>query len=691
MSEQSDFIQPRGPLIEAAVKPLADNLELQLAAAGFLESQKTSDRGEVSAIMRWHQVDSKTRRSRWRFFPWVLLIVVSLAVWLADVSEIIARYQFWQNVTAFGGEWQPSVERVSKRLNPQQQLLMFGDLRESDRDERKKALWLSEPENPAYYADFVAAYVRENSGLPPDFLETAQRLAPQNAWFTYYAAAFEAKGAGLTAHSNSKKIDGKIVSVTPTWKIGDQASLNRSLELLRKAREQTKCDSYSAEMLRKRVALLRQRTPAEFLDSISVLSSTSDFTIIQIVNIGKAIAAKAWSLGEANDASGFLELSHDAESFLRGTFSMEGGVLLEEVVNSSVLRTIAGNFAPAAEKLKLHDEAVRWKAIDRRMEERQAFFKRWAATHSLKKSAGILFSDLETKWTEKPLMLTDADLKPGRLIDHEFFSRFFCYVIWIMMGITLGLVAIYRLRVSIMVRRLAARMEDLMRPMDWGWILGLGVILPFLYVMAINRLTPLGGRHFGLLGMQFFLPGVHFLGLILLWWIAPLFVTRWRLAKHAACFGFANSSWGCWVVLLCLVAFVPMAGWVVIANEQSGMIDWVSSSNTSALPSIRIWVSAGLLVIPMLWLLFSACRAIFGSAARQFHSASVSRLVFKAYAVSMLVAILSSVVFKAAEQYWFERETLMKIDPSVPAWTRNEYQISTQLRRELREILGFEP
>jgi len=44
---------------------------------------------------------------------------------------------------------------------------------------------------------------------------------------------------------------------------------------------------------------------------------------------------------------------------------------------------------------------------------------------------------------------------------------------------------------------------------------------------------------------------------------------------------------------------------------------------------------------------------------------------------------------RAAEQYWFERDILVKFDPDLPAWSIYQYRVALQTRKEMWEILGF--
>jgi len=79
----------------------------------------------------------------------------------------------------------------------------------------------------------------------------------------------------------------------------------------------------------------------------------------------------------------------------------------------------------------------------------------------------------------------------------------------------------------------------------------------------------------------------------------------------------------------------------------------------------------------------------FSRADRQLDRAVAARLLVPAYTLAMLLMISAVPLFKRSEQAWFEQETLMKPDPRFPAWSRHEYQVAIQVRKELREILDM--
>ena len=578
--------------------------------------------------------------------------------------------------------------------------MLFGDLSKEAKDERKEALWRSEPENPAYFADYASAYISEHEKLPPDFLQTARRIDPANAWFTYLAAAVEAKDSVKGKSRKNKRVAGKIVYDTPkSWDVLDQARLDRAMELLREARTQPKCTGYSMAMLRKRLPLLPQETFIEQLDSGACLAEVSTFSSIRLMRLAQAMAAKACSCGEAGDVQGFQEISSDCDRFIRGICSDETGTLLDQLVTTTMVGTLAESFSSAAEKLGLEHDVARWKPIEEwvsgsreRLKSRE-FIVDGKAVKPGTITGGIIGGSIEmiAKRPETQPPLTDADLKPMRLVDHELLSRAFSYASWAVVALFICLIASYRFRVTAMSRRLARRMEDLLRPSDWGWIVAVGVILPFVFVMAVNRLTPLGGRALGVQGMGLLMPGAHFFGLLLLWLTLPVQVVRWRLAKRAGGFGFAGASlMGC-LAAACAAAFVPMIGWAAISGMDGSWMDALAldPEDTSKMP-LQFWAAAALAILSLLWVVGAISLALLGRADRHLYRATSALVLVRSYAAALLVIALATIGFKASERDWFKRDWMSKFDVSGPGWNAFESKVAIQMRKELRETLGYD-
>ncbi len=223
-------------------------------------------------------------------------------------------------------------------------------------------------------------------------------------------------------------------------------------------------------------------------------------------------------------------------------------------------------------------------------------------------------------------------------------------------------------------------------PSDWGWIFAVGVVLPFVFVMVVNRLTPLGGRAFGAHGMELLMPGAHFFGLLLLWLTLPVQVVRWRLAKRAGGFGFPRP-------VAHRLAGGSLRGGVCaggrVGRDFPGRAT-PGSSEFSKWPW-QFWAATALACLPMLWVLGSISFAMLGRADRHLYRATSALVMVKVFAAAMLFIALASIGFKASERYWFKQDWMTKFDVAGPGWSAFESKVAAQMRKELRETLGYDP
>ena len=188
----------KGRLIEAVVRPFAGDPELQLAASQLLGEQVRPDgRGAEQAIARWNEVDARTRRPwGWNRLLFWVLICLSVAIW---VPTLLGHFEFVRLVKSITSDDKPSIEsvvlkRFGNRLSASQKLVLLGDCSKSTQVEKMKALWDSQSGNPVYFSEYARVYLKKTKQLPPNFLEVARLIDPENAWFTYLAAAVEAEG-----------------------------------------------------------------------------------------------------------------------------------------------------------------------------------------------------------------------------------------------------------------------------------------------------------------------------------------------------------------------------------------------------------------------------------------------------------------------------------------------------------------
>lgn len=225
--------------IAAAVAPFGDNAELRVAAGHHFteaisaqaeEARRCDPLEECTARLE----ETPGRRPALRRFLLPLLLLSLLPVGLTASYFLRHREELellgGKDILS-GGFTAPGPERIAPDATPAEKLLLFGDLSQSDPVARIKALWDSEPGNPAYFAEYARTYVKERHALPPDFHETAARLDPGNGYFPFLAA-------GAAAHACVERFQPKTKPkvgdppLTPTWTIKDQVRLDEAVALL---------------------------------------------------------------------------------------------------------------------------------------------------------------------------------------------------------------------------------------------------------------------------------------------------------------------------------------------------------------------------------------------------------------------------------------------------------------------------
>lgn len=668
---------PQQRLIEAATRPLADNAEMQLAATHLLgELTETNPASAEEAISRWEVLDSKKRKPVWRILLFSLLLIISATVLSIGAYSAINFRQAFLLVTGYSSD--AHLRKPGKStLTEEEKLILYGDESQPSKAGKAKGLWDRHPENPAYFARYAEAYLSENKKLPEDFLLQARRIDPQNAWFLYIAAGVEAKDCVKKKTQSAKA---KAAREAPEWEVLDQDRLERALRLVREARDLSFCNDYEFNLMREKIPLLAQGNQTERLISTGHLAGITANGLISTRRIGDTIAAKASLLAKDKNTAGFRELMADSDALSRKTLSIKPCTLVAGLVFRGNVSTSSQGLAAGARELGIHPEAERHQAIyDRLHEEREARKKRRLLIEGVEfqRKAGYLagvVTPTVNRQVANPPAIPDAELRPGRLMDHEIASMLCAEAAFLLLGIFLVLVLAFRFRQGTMTHRLARRMESLLLPVDWLLILGFGIILPFSFVIILNRFTPLGGRDLSIYGLTFVLPMAHFFALVLLLLIVPILIARWRLAKRAVSFGFDwSKSWIGWSAVISTIFYIVGIGF---------MPHFKSMSTVAAVTAF--------LILPKIWLLAIAARALLAKSASLLMSSTIARVLVPAYASAMLIMISLVPVFNAAGQYWFKRDTFMKLDPSSPGMGTYEYKVAVQLQKELREILGYD-
>jgi len=586
-------------------------------------------------------------------------------------------WSFGYRGSAAPGTPAESRKAISEGVNERERFLLFGDISQHSGSEQLRALCVSAPANPGYYAAFAFAYRSENQGsFPPDFLETVQRLDPDNAWYTYHAAGALAYDSVERRRQTSGS---RKAGEAPAWKIVNEEKLSQALALLRTAGTQKAFVDRGKEFIAERVPLLRAH------DQISCVNS-SVFLLHyfglgnDLLDLSEAVVAKAWMLGEAGDAPGFKQLLGDADAFIKSFAGMSNPTGVDALVLRPIVYGVIRNLHAAADKLGLADEAARLRKTKEGLEQ-------WSAEQdkrldSPEYRASKLRCGLGNEWTinarnmvMSPPPLSDADLKPGRIVEHLIASRACSLAVWALLGVGLLALALFRFCLPQAVLRLAQRINALLLPIDWAWMLGAGVLLPFAYVTALARLTPLGGQDWGLIkGGAASVVAADFLTLALLLLVVPVLVARWRLSRRAAALGICA---GC-----------PLLGWLAVAAAAA----LVPVLGMTALPvtslKLSLVLKLALLAPLLLVVLTSLARALAVTFTRQFSRAVVALTLIPTYACAMLLIMASMPVYQAAQSRWEQRDEMTKL--TANGAVRYSAEVAAEFLKEVRELLELD-
>jgi hypothetical protein len=205
VSEKSDIIQ-------AWTSALADNAEQHVHAMSMLHESIAGDAPSLPLANRWMQAVTPQRRRMRRL---VMSGLAILAVLMATAYLFLAKIQLGEMDVIDLTESQlmepfvPKKELKINDLTSEQELLLYGDYKRSGEAEQMKALWESDPKNPAFYAEYALHYYRERRTLPTDFLKIANEIDPDNAWFTCLAAqamAFKTCEQKYAIHPRSRVV-----------------------------------------------------------------------------------------------------------------------------------------------------------------------------------------------------------------------------------------------------------------------------------------------------------------------------------------------------------------------------------------------------------------------------------------------------------------------------------------------------
>lgn len=675
---------PPDPLIEAAARPLSDNAEHRLAAIAILAETATPDHpAAAETIARWKKIESTKLPFLWKPILWVAAVITAIILVSSQYQDLRLAWSY-RNVAYFEIPDPTLPKGVSAR-----QKLLFNDWSRS-MFEQAEALHNSEPENPAYYAEYVHEYGRESGELPPDYFETVSRIAPKNSFFLYLAAgmidadAIQEKPSTATP-SPPRIVEGVTLSremVEDEYEIKDEAAFEKSLSLLEKAAALPEFDDYQAQMFTARLrALPKDRTSAERLNDVSLVHGGAR-GLTSLLRVGTVLSVRAQQLSKEGDAEGFLELDGIRRHMTRSILNSEERSLISEIIVVGFFSYTTGYFHHASNRLglaEISDELLAQKQGLRDASDRRRM-RSAKEDHSWIIERGSVVSGASMPFVmniaDTPPPLTVGDLAPLRHADHALAMRAGLSGLCLILLVSSIIVFLYRYLFHPALRKTAARLVQLLRGGDWVIAAALGVVLPIGFILALRHFTGLGGRGWAVEHFHFLFPGVHLAAILLLTLLAPAVVIRWRLSRRIAALG-----------IPCRPGIFPMTALAAVLGSSVAAYPLVMKFGLDTL------FPKAFAAVPALWLAVvfgNAVSAVMGKAGHRVSLAATSMCLLPLYAAAMILLSLSLTAYSALEKHHLRQDTLFNFDIEPPSAGQYEIRLAAQKRKETKAILGME-
>ncbi len=673
------------PLIDSITKPLADNAEMKLSAVQILE--QTFDAEHPSVPQAMQRLEARDKKK----FP----AIGKIAIWVSAVSllgfAISSDVRVFLKISEiYDWEWLEDIEvpPAPRKLN-QQERLMLGDSDIFDVTVKRR-LFETDPTNPAYFAEYASEYKRQHNSLPPDYLETAERIDPSNSFFIYWAAgvignkSLERKSF-KRSKSSFRIIDGVKLRPLPReqeYTIKDQAAYEEALALLKKASELPKFRTFTNQMTAAKVRLITTDNFASYENGYESNYFTHACGVLSLYGVFEVFSARAEELSKSGNESEFQLLAAQQKALLLALAYNEDINSANEYNYWIIAYVTVINFHAAAERLGLSEVAENYRKQKEAFVAEQDYFqiraKKSEHTFQINRASPLgASSHLSTnQFTRVIPPLHDSYLEPMRLVEHELLGRFGILFVSIFLMIGALTVYLFRFLTTKAILLPAKRIAMLIRLSDWIWIFSFGIALPILVFLYISRLSPVSGRDYSCSHFQFAFPGLHLVVLLLTLLLAPAIVTRWRLTRRTAAFEFGSR-----LDLLSLPVIGVMLVYAIVAYP--------------VLVNVRLNdLTRFGLSLPLLgWLafvFFNGLRIFLGSARSRIIQTATALAVLPAYPLAILALCLTLPIYIKAERQGLAEDKRIFIDPVSSELGSYEYKVAAQKRKEINVILGFE-
>jgi hypothetical protein len=657
------MLEARQRLIDLATRPLAGNQAASDLAQGELMDRLAHARPadvDDSLGVATRRLERKSAPPAWRIalgFAAALALLGAIlspllrAAW-EEMKELNPLYRFFSPHYSHLESWE---QRITAGLDADQRLFLLANT--NGVGQELQAAWMKAaakrlPEDPGEFEEFLTTAWTSRSGgdllygrTNSELLEHGRRIDPGNGLWDLTVAEMKCRTA---------------LKGWPSVKFLNRPDYESAWIGIGRAAASPRFESHIPERTLRRLEMLAPATDLASMVSRKEFASRQRSSALEIEPIA------LW-LGRAAE----LESDGDREQLAQWFAAWEN--LTHRRLESGLIQpggfnrisAVAYRFVKPATSLGMTEEAAR---MDRWEKSVTTIATRpGAVSGGPRRHASIIATGSIN------LPASDAELEPGRRAEFAVADRFFALVVACLFTLLGLFAALESWRRPLEIRGLAGGLFPLLRPVDFAWLAGLGLALPFAWHVVIVRFTPLGCRDFALTEWDM-IPSLAQAGGSFLFATCLLVQTaRWRISRRAGFLALRPPGLGTgWLMAFVAALFVAVIGGVrELPKWQEEFLVYGSAV-------------AG---IPLLWLLWRGGAIAFGPRAASLGGVLTCRLLFPFFLIAAGGLLALMPLLKIEERRWVARDTVGGTDPAGSGFGVLAARLYSDIRQQLLEAV----
>ncbi|WP_193214113.1 hypothetical protein [Luteolibacter marinus] len=601
-----DLVPSEKAFVDAVMEPLGDDpprrelLETVVATAGVY---RRPDAGrEESAIARMRE--TAPRFLSLHRLAWGCLMVLALAaigwstaspaalrsidaIWAANSAGRMISMTTWTSprvpplprphVQSDRFEDDPFCKRLLRRLPEDKKRLWLGDLEHQDQAGRWAAVRDAHPGDPAHFYAWALAFRSELGRWPEEFVQRVEDLDPDNGMFHLFNAAARldasigkppvpllSREQRRALRASGKPLPGSARSAKV---ITNRKAFDAALVDLEHALAKPRFDDYLERLNRiRRAASTPPREFAEvYVGQLLTYSQPEDYSSGWVLcrSLGEAFSLAAEDAANSGDKEQLAKIEHLLVRTSRHLLESSSGLIPSLIARKVTMQGAEGTakawkaLGEPSRALPLENLAT---LLDRKKHPAPS-----AVPDALDENRGSSIASASLQLPHQSpgaTLVTEQDLRGGRLAEYSMYERFLLHGIAIAFALVLLFLIVAPHPGRANFGKLPARLGRILDARDFAWIALLGVAAPMALYAVSTRCVWLASREFGMSPVRSIAWVAQALSLVVSMVLAALQTLRWRFRKKDVFLGFGWSGFdpGWFFLFIGLAAILSAAG-----------------------------------------------------------------------------------------------------------------------------------